>query len=214
MLKLLETVPSLETFKGYSISDDGRIFSHKTNKFLKPSIRMGNGCAYERIGLTDSNRVRKIFSIHRLVCIAFKYNPNHLNLTVNHIDENTFNNRIENLEWLTMGENIRYSKANKTYVGDPDKLTTEFNEGDYTVQEFAEKYNTPLNTMWDILNKLGSIQNNRKRRVFDKELRLEIALMRKSGKSLKEVAKYFNCSESMVSKVFDEYERGVFSDHT
>jgi Mor family transcriptional regulator len=214
MLKLLETIPSLETFKGYSISDDGRIFSHKTNKFLKTSIRMGNGCAYERIGLKDSNGIRKTISIHRLVCLAFKYNHNHKNLTVNHIDKNTFNNHIDNLEWMSVSENIRYSQANKSYVGDPDKLTLEFNEGNYTVKEFADKYNTPLNTMWDILNKLGSVKNNKKRRVFDKKIRLKIALMRKSGKSLKEVSEKYQCSQSFVSLVFKEYERGMISEHT
>jgi Mor family transcriptional regulator len=214
MLKLLETIPSLETFKGYSISDDGRIFSHKTNKFLKTSIRMGNGCSYERIGLKDSNGIRKTISIHRLVCLAFKYNHNHKNLTVNHIDKNTFNNHIDNLEWMSVSENIRYSQANKSYVGDPDKLTLEFNEGNYTVKEFADKYNTPLNTMWDILNKLGSVKNNKKRRVFDKKIRLKIALMRKSGKSLKEVSEKYQCSQSFVSLVFKEYERGMISEHT
>jgi hypothetical protein len=214
MLKPLETVPTLESFKGYSISKDGKVFSHKTNKFLKTSIRTGNGCKYERIGLKDSNKNRKTFSIHRLVCLTFKYNPNHENLTVNHIDENTLNNHIDNLEWMSVSENIRYSQANKSYVGDPDKLILEFNEGNYTVKEFADKYNTPLNTMWDILNKMGTVKNTKKRRAFDSNLRLEIALMRHSGKSLKKVANFYNCSESMVSKVYDEYERGMLSEHT
>lgn len=214
MLKLLETVPSLELFKGYSISDDGRVFSHKYNKFMKPSIRMGNGVSYERIGLSDLNKKRRTFSIHRLVCLAFKYNPDHKNLTVNHIDENPFNNHIDNLEWMTISENIRYSKKDKSYVGNPDELTKEFNEGNYTVKEFADKYDTPLNTMWDILNKLGSIENNKKRPIFDINLRLEIAQMRDSGKLLKEVAQFFNCSQTMVSKVYNEYKRGMLSEHT
>lgn len=214
MLKLLETVPTLELFKGYSISDDGKVFSHKYNKFMKTSIRMANGLSYERIGLSDSNKKRKTFSIHRLVCLTFKYNPDHENLTVNHIDENTLNNHIDNLEWMSISENIRYSKANKSYVGNPDVLTKEFNEGNYTVQQFADKYNTPLNTMWDILNKMGTVENNRKRRVFDKNLRLEIALMRDSGKLLEEVAEYYNCCASTVSNFYNEYKRGMLSEHT
>ena len=214
MVISLETVPTLELFVDYSISKEGRVFSHKTNKFLKTSIRKGNGCEYERVGLKDLNKNRKTFSIHRLVCLTFNYNSNHKNLTVNHIDENTLNNHIDNLEWMPLSENIRYSQANKSYVGDPDKLTLEFNEGYYTVKEFADKYNTPLNTMWDILNKLGTVKNTKKRRAFDSNLKLEMALMRYSEKSLKEVAKFYNCSESMVSKVYNEYKRGVISDHT
>lgn len=214
MLKLLETVPTLELFKGYSISDDGKVFSHKYNKFMKTSIRMGNGLSYERIGLSDSNKKRKTFSIHRLVCLTFKYNPDHRNLTVNHIDENTFNNHIDNLEWMSLTENIRYSQSGKTYVGDPDSLTQEFNEGEYTVQQFADKYGVPLLTMWGILNKMGNVQNNRKRRVFDKQLRLEIALMRDSGKLLEDVAEHYNCCISTVSNFYKEYKRGMFSEHT
>lgn len=214
MLKLLETVPTLELFKGYSISTDGKVFSHKYNRFMKTSIRMGNGLSYERIGLSDSNKKRKTFSIHRLVCLTFKYNPDHENLTVNHMDENTLNNRIDNLEWLSLSENVRYSQANKTYVGDPDALTKEFNEGNYTVKEFADKYHTPLNTMWDILNKMGTVENTKKRRVFDSNLKIKMALMRHSGKSLKEVANFFNCSQSMVSMVYNEYKRGMISEHT
>lgn len=214
-MKALETIPGLENFKGYSITEDGRVFSHKTKKFMKTSIRMGNGVAYERIGLSGSGKKqRRTFSIHRLVCLAFKYNPNHENLTVNHIDENPLNNHIDNLEWMSLTENIRYSQAGKTYVGDPDSLTKEFNEGEYTVQQFADKYGVPLLTMWDILNKMGNVQNNRKRRVFDKQLRLEIALMRDSGKLLEEVAEHYNCCISTVTNFYKEYKRGMLSEHT
>jgi hypothetical protein len=214
-MKELETIPSLENFKGYSITEDGRVFSHKTKKFLKTCIRMGNGVAYERIGLSGSGKKRrKTFSVHRLVCLAFKYNPNHKNLTVNHIDENPLNNHIDNLEWMTMAENLRYSKANKSYVGDPDELTEEFNQGDYTVQQFANKYNVPLITMWCILNKMGTVQNNKKRRIFNNKIKLKIALMRDSGNLLKEVAKYYDCSQSAVSNFYREYKRGMLSEHT
>jgi hypothetical protein len=214
MIKALDTVSSLEMFKGYSVTTEGKIFSHKTDKFLKTSTRMGNGCEYERIGLVDLNGKRKTFSIHRLVCLTFKYNEQHQQLTVNHKDENTLNNHIDNLEWMTISENIRYSKANRSYVGAPDALTEEFNDGDYTVKQFADKYNTPLNTMWDILNKIGTVKNLKKRRVFSDELKLEIALMRHTKKTLKDVSNFYNCSQSMVSKVYNEYKRGVFSDHT
>ncbi len=206
MLKNLKFIPNLEEFCDYSVSDDGKVYSHKSNKFLKTSLRKGNGCTYERIGMRSSKGYRKTFSVHRLVCMAFKYEEGCENLTVNHIDEDTLNNNVNNLEWMTSRDNIRYSQANKTYVGDPDTLTEEYNLSDYTLQEFADMYDVPLNTMWDILNKMGSVKNIRKRRVFDDDLRIKIAVMRDSGYTLKNVAGTFGCSESMVSKVFNEYK--------
>lgn len=50
----------------------------------------------------------KTFSIHRLVAIYFIPNPNNLPW-VNHIDGNTYNNDISNLEWCTPTENEIHS---------------------------------------------------------------------------------------------------------
>lgn len=48
----------------------------------------------------------KTIHVHRLVAAAF-LGPS--NLTVNHKDENPLNNRVENLEYMTVGDNVRYS---------------------------------------------------------------------------------------------------------
>ena len=45
--------------------------------------------------------------VHRLVAAAFVPNPQNLE-TVNHKDEDKQNNRADNLEWMTRGDNVRY----------------------------------------------------------------------------------------------------------
>lgn len=50
--------------------------------------------------------------VHRLVAEAFIPNPNKLS-QINHIDENTFNNCISNLEWCSAKYNINYGTRTK-----------------------------------------------------------------------------------------------------
>lgn len=57
----------------------------------------------------EVNINKKHFSVHRLVCAAFKNFDINSDLTINHIDRNKKNNRLDNLEILTIGENIKHS---------------------------------------------------------------------------------------------------------
>lgn len=201
--KKLNTVPSFELYENYKVSNTGKIYSLYQNKILKTTLRLGNGLYYERVSLTDINKNRKTFSVHRIIAIAFKFNENHNLLTVNHIDENTLNNSAHNLEWMSLKENVRYSQHKKTYIGIPDDLIEEYNASTFTISEFAEKYNAPLSTMWDVINKMGSKSiNNKSRKLIKEPLISEIYEYRKSGKTLKECAEKFNCSLSLVSLIY------------
>ncbi len=93
----------------YNISSFGRIFSVKKNReiIIKPYIVSKNG--YKSCGVTlykDKILKRKI--IARLVAEAFIPNPEN-KPQVNHIDFNSLNNNISNLEWVTLQENIKHS---------------------------------------------------------------------------------------------------------
>ena len=55
---------------------------------------------------------RRIFQVHRLVAHAFRGPPpSEVAWQVNHIDRNSSNNRMDNLEWVSHSQNIRHSYA-------------------------------------------------------------------------------------------------------
>ena len=92
----------------YAVTEDGRVWSYKSNKFLKQTL-LNRG--YLQVELYN-NGVGKKFLIHRLVAEAYLPNPDNLP-QVNHKDENKQNNSVENLEWCTEKENDNYGNRNK-----------------------------------------------------------------------------------------------------
>lgn len=85
----------------YLVSNQGRVFGVKRNNILKN----GNG-RYFHVVLCKGG-ITKEFSVHRLVATAFCQKKDGYT-EVNHINENTHDNRAENLEWCTRTENIRH----------------------------------------------------------------------------------------------------------
>jgi hypothetical protein len=92
--------------KGYFITEDGKVFSSHTNKFLSQEI---DRSGYKIVTLRKYN---KHFKVHRLV--AETYIPNQENKPqVNHIDRNRSNNNLSNLEWVTSKENAMHKVVNQ-----------------------------------------------------------------------------------------------------
>lgn len=109
----IEEWKDIEGYEGlYEISSLGRVRSLNYNhnpgeiRVLKP-----HDGRYLRIEL-HKNGIRKWFSIHRLVAMAFL--PNTENYPcVNHKDENPHNNCLDNLEWCTISYNTSYGNGPK-----------------------------------------------------------------------------------------------------
>jgi hypothetical protein len=79
-------------------------------RYMKPSITpVGFNNGYLSISLAKNGRSR-IQYIHRLLAITFIPNPEN-KPQVNHIDGNSLNNDLSNLEWATAKENIRHAWA-------------------------------------------------------------------------------------------------------
>lgn len=118
----------------YQVSDEGEVRSlprcvfngkgywTRKPKTLKPGKRGRGGLCYRVVILSDGNTVRHE-AVHRLVASAFLDNPENLP-EVNHKDQNTENNRVDNLEWCTRQYNIDYSKSKRVsqYTKNREKI--------------------------------------------------------------------------------------------
>lgn len=91
----------------YLIDENGNVYSRRTNKIMKPyNNRAGKGYLY--VCLYNGSKKQGNYAIHRLVAMTFIPNPQN-KTHVNHIDGNTLNNNVNNLEWVTPLENVEHA---------------------------------------------------------------------------------------------------------
>lgn len=101
-MKIKGNIPN---YPDYFITEDGKVYSFKTNKFLKPRR---NKSGYLFVTLCNEEG-QKQFYLHRLVALVYIPNPNGFD-TVDHIDYDIENNNISNLRWLDRSENSRQTR--------------------------------------------------------------------------------------------------------
>lgn len=106
MSKFKDNVPG---FPGYPVTKDGEVYSMKCRSGkrpkafkLKPRLS-GNG--YYRIGLYKDG-IKYERRLNRLVAMIYIPNPDNLPL-VCHRDNNPLNNKVENLYWGSIEDNIK-----------------------------------------------------------------------------------------------------------
>jgi hypothetical protein len=130
----------------YQVSNLGRVKSldrivwNKANKSYSKitGIILKLDCAnkYQQIHLTKNGKPSN-FLVHRLVAKAFIDNPLN-NPQVNHIDENKFNNRLSNLEWVSQSENINHGKRNEIVSKKLSKKVKRIDkDGNYKIYQSA-----------------------------------------------------------------------------
>ena len=109
----MEIFKPVEGYPDYEVSNYGRVFSKKSDRFMKRYFNKTTG--YFQINLSKDNK-QKLFKVHRLVAIAFIENLDD-KPQVDHIDQNRQNNQVDNLRWATNSENGR-NKKNNLPLGD------------------------------------------------------------------------------------------------
>ena len=104
----------------YEVFEDGRIWSYKTKKWLKPKTEK-NG--YQRIQLYDNEGNRKYYLLHRVIYESVSGSPIPNNLQINHLSEDKTSNFFANLELVTPKQNINWgsgiSKRAKSNTNNP-----------------------------------------------------------------------------------------------
>lgn len=155
----------------YQVSSYGRIKSlpkkrtlrgriYFTKEILRIPVLHKNG--YLQITLYKDKVT--IYSVHRLVALAFISNP-HKKKEVNHLDGNKLNNDYKNLEWSTPSENSKHSykiglrSAPKGEHSPVAKLTNQqaadirklFDMGGYTKSQLSKIYFVDPNTINQII---------------------------------------------------------------
>ncbi len=110
----------------FDVTDAGEVINTFTGRAV-PLQTTKRGYVQVRLSTGSGDaRGRQVFSVHRLVALAFIPNPDGLP-EVNHKDGNKSNNHVDNLEWVSRRENIEHAKKHRLFRS-PKAGTGKFNE--------------------------------------------------------------------------------------
>lgn len=125
MKEIWKDIPN---YKGYQVSNLGNVRTvNKTTYTKRHGIRnwkdrlLKQKITTNKYGRKDcrvelwNNGIHKTYLVARLVAFTFYNQPLESELTVNHIDGNSLNNCIDNLEIITRKENIQHAFKNGLY---------------------------------------------------------------------------------------------------
>lgn len=94
----------------YEVNIEGKVRNKKTGNIM---AEYSSGHMYNYVQLNKNGKTVKHY-IHRLIGMHFIANPGH-HKQINHKDLNKRNNHIDNLEWVTPGQNVRHAVENGAF---------------------------------------------------------------------------------------------------
>ena len=101
----------------YYVSNDGEVYSDWSQKIIKGNIFIKDNKQYRRVDIK-----KKHYAVHRLVFETW-VRPLHAGEQVNHKDDNSLNNHVDNLYAGTQKDNIKDCIKNMHRVGNVFYLT-------------------------------------------------------------------------------------------
>lgn len=165
MKEIWKNIPDYEGL--YQVSNLGNVKSlnygrTKKEKLLKLIV---DGKGYLNVNLCK-NKIPKKFLVHRLLMLTFNPEQNFEGAQVNHIDGNTSNTNLDNLEWCTQNHNMKHAYNNGLKIslkGEKNgksklteiqvrKIRTDYENKCFTKSELAKMFNVKQNAISKIIN--------------------------------------------------------------
>lgn len=165
MIKIINSIEykliPIQGNEHYYISNEGYVYSEKSNKVLK---RRTNTPGYWTYAIRLKGK-RKEVLLHRMLALTYLKHVKGKDC-INHKDGVKKNNNLDNLEWVTQTENVNHAfktglRCNKGENHPMSKLTEKevieirikHSEEKITFKEIAKLYNVSTGTVSNIINK-------------------------------------------------------------
>jgi len=130
-----ETWKDIKEYNGnYKISSYGRVARNISGN-LKILKQRKNNYGYNYIGLSLNNKKRS-FTVHKLVARHFLGEST---LTVNHKNCNKSNNTVENLEWISIKNNLGHATRNKLRASGVNNGSSKLNNIDIRLIKYKNR---------------------------------------------------------------------------
>ena len=109
--------PLSEKFYPILVSPKGfvKIFVPCMGKYLSSAGYLSKKAKYYRVSVKQKNGKKKYYYVHRIVAETFCERPAKILKIVHHLNNNSFDNRAENLEWTSVGLNCLMKKTSLLY---------------------------------------------------------------------------------------------------
>ena len=150
----MENLKQIEDYQGYYLSVEGDVYSNKNTKprKLKQQKASQSKKGYYQVRLYRES-VGTLFYVHRLMYETFVGKiPD--DKQIDHIDGDTSNNVVENLQLLTKRQNMKkYHNKAFNYRQDRDIMIKDYAEMK-SMSKVARKHGCATSTVWYVINDL------------------------------------------------------------
>lgn len=136
----------------YSMGGDNRFKRGKVSSNRERIVGKGECNGYKVV----RTRSKDCWLVHHMVMELYGTNRPGFEYVIDHIDEDKSNNNINNLQWITRGENVKKSetlthRSRKLTVDDANEIRKKYQPRVYTREMLAEEYGVSLSTIKSIL---------------------------------------------------------------